>query len=225
MRAVQGFTCAGLPRCFTALVFAPFISVPTCVSWCPEACTSPPALVGRLPCIMQWPSTWTPTPVFTISSQSICLTCLGKAGHKCVVQGHTVLSGHLHPIFVYHCLPWPVLQVAQHTNTAVCWPDAQLDPLCFLLLLIFARLCRDDANTMEVMLNAKVPGWGKEKVKVSLLLACCRCTVIKLQHPLRCCTPETGSALSKGLQGDVSSPHHVQVPGRCRPHLCCWNYP
>eukprot|EP00891_Asterochloris_glomerata_P009272 jgi/Astpho2/9272/Aster-06848 len=27
----------------------------------------------------------------------------------------------------------------------------------------------DDANTMEVMLNAKVPGWGKERVKSALL--------------------------------------------------------
>ena len=32
---------------------------------------------------------------------------------------------------------------------------------------VIAWPCRDDANTMEVMLNAKVPGWGKERVKVS----------------------------------------------------------
>ena len=104
--------------------------------------------------------------------------------------------------------PLSVLTTAFHNlfcslNYTHLWPYVGLLPslITTLLPLIAPRLCRDDANTMEVMLNAKVPGWGKERVKVSLDSTTLAADLLQMPFhrtkacPLRRCTPHTGSAL------------------------------
>ena len=91
---------------------------------------------------------------------------------------------------------------------------------------VIAWPCRDDANTMEVMLNAKVPGWSKQGVKVSPRQHhACRWPAAdavsqrsSMCFSLRRCKPITGPALNQDLGSRL---HHVQVPDPCRPHLNC----
>ncbi len=79
--------------------------------------------------------------------------------------------------------------------------------------------CRDDANTMEVMLNAKVPGWSKQGVKVSPRQhhACCWpaadavSQTLSMCVSLRRCRPITGPACNRTWAPDC-------IMCRCQTH-------